>query len=195
MNIRSLAPRLTLPINRLLIKMRLRRMMKARLKRERKRRNRYLRLRKKLTDNPRMRSVADYARDARRDRVLLRFAGRNRPGARAALSNRDILRRRYKRTMEFAGKSIGKWPILFSLAFLVGGVGTGIAGYLLTGHMDPTGARGFNPWFTGLAASGLGGGIGMGRSPTGFTCVVCGLQILRPGACRGACDREASHGF
>ena len=28
----------------------------------------------------------------------------------------------------------------------------GIAGYLLTGHMDPTGARGFNPWFTGLSA-------------------------------------------
>ena len=75
MNIRSLAPRLTLPINRLLIKMRLRRMMKARLKRERKRRNRYLRLRKKLTDNPRMRSVADYAKDAQRDRVLLRFWG------------------------------------------------------------------------------------------------------------------------
>ena len=84
-------------------------MMNARLKKERKRRKKYLRLRKKLTDNPRLRTVAAYARDAQRDRVLLRFFGRDRPGARVAMRNQDILKRRYKRTMEFAGKSIGKW--------------------------------------------------------------------------------------
>ena len=119
-------------------------------------------LRKKLTDHPRLRSVADYARDAQRDRTLLRFAGRNVPGARAAMANKDVLKRRYKRTLEFSGNRNNKWNSLFSLAFLGGGVGMGIAGYLVTGYMDPTGVRGFSPWGNGLGASLLGGGIAMG---------------------------------
>ena len=138
------------------------RRMKAHLKAKAKRRKKYLRLRQKLTDQPRLRSVADYARDAQRDRVLLRFAGRNGPGARAAMRNRDILKRRYKRTMEFGGRHSGKWPTLFALAFLVGGVGVAIIGYWVTGYMDPTGARGFNPLLNGSVAGGAGGFIGLG---------------------------------
>ena len=137
------------------------------LKAAAKRRKKYLRIRKQLTERPRFRSVADYARDAQRDLILLRFGGRNVPGARAALRNRDVLRRRYKRTMEFAGKTNAKWPVLFLLGFLVGGVGMGIVGYALTGVMDPTGAKGFNPWFNGVGSSAIGGVIGMGGL-TGF---------------------------
>ena len=138
-----------------------RRRKKALLSARAKRRKKYLRLRQKVINQPRFRSVEEYAKDAQRDLVLLRFKGRNVPGARSALMNKGVLYRRYKRTLEFAGKTDVGWYTLFALAFLAGGVGMGIAGYLLTGHMDPTGARGFNPWFTGLAASGLGGGMGM----------------------------------
>ena len=134
---------------------------KKQLKATAARRKKYLRLRKKLTEHPRLRSVADYARDAQRDRTLLRFTGRNVPGARAAMANKDVLKRRHKRTLEFAGNN-NKWYSLFLLAFLGGCVGAGIAGYLVTGYMDPTGSRGFNPWVNGLGSSLLGGGIAMG---------------------------------
>ena len=134
---------------------------KAHLKAKAARRKKYLRLRKRLTEHPRLRSVGDYAEDARRDRVLLRFAGRNMPGARAAMASKDILRRRYKRTLEFAGKQ-DRWPAWFGLSFLGGGVGVGLIAYAVTDGMDPTGTRAGSPLFNGIGAGLLGGIIGPG---------------------------------
>ena len=136
--------------------------MKAHLKAKAKRRRKYLRLRKKLTDNPRLRTVADYARDAQRDRTLLRFVGRNVPGARAAIRNRAVLKRRYKRTLEFAGKSNLKWNTFFTLAFLVGGLGAGAFFWWWTGFNDPTGTKAGDPIVNGIVAAVAGGAIGPG---------------------------------
>ena len=157
---RRFARRLAWRCSHLRPKSRLRR-LKAHLKAEADRKRKYLRLRRKLTENPRLRTVEDYARDAQRDRVLLRFAGRAVPGARTAMAHKDVLRRRYKRTREFAGRSDGGWYALFTFALLGGGVGLGLVIYFIYAWNDPTGAKVGNPLVNGAASGILGGIIGI----------------------------------
>ena len=152
--------RLALRIKHLRPGSRLRR-MNAHLKAKEARRKKYLRLRSKLTEHPRLRTVADYARDAQRDRVLLRFVGRAVPGARTAMGHKDVLRRRYKRTREFAGKSDGGWYALFALALLGGGLGLGLFIYFLYEWNDPTGTKAGNALVNGAVGGLVGGGIGV----------------------------------
>ena len=146
---------------RWILHLKLRKQRKKQLKHEAKRKRRYEKARRKLTDHPRMRTVADYAKDAQRDRVLLRFRGRNVPGARTAIANRAVLRRRYKRTLEFAGKGDGGWYGLFALALLGAGVGVGLLVYFFYKYNDPTGTKPGDPLVNALVGGAAGGGIGV----------------------------------
>ena len=135
------------------------RRLAAQMKAKQKRKERYYQMRQRLTKMPRLRSVQEYADEAQRERPILRLAGANLPGMPNAMSNRDVLLRRFKRTQEFAGKIAAKDTAIYVALFILATVGLGGGMWLFeTFVRDPLNIKPGHPLlYAGLA--GGGGGI------------------------------------
>ena len=136
-----------------IIHRRLAKPMKAKMRR----RKRYYKLRRRLTEMPRLRSLEEYAAEAQRERPLASLGGANLPGRPTAMRNRDVLQRRYKRTQEFAGKISGADTLIYVGLFILGTIGLGGGMYLFEVFVrDPLDIKPGDP----LMYAGLVGGFG-----------------------------------
>ena len=135
-----------------------RRRKAARQKARQQWKRRYYRMRQRLTEMPRLRSVQEYAAEAKRERPILRFAGANLPGMPTAMANREVLQRRYRRTMQFAGKPETTATGVYIALFIVASFGLGELMYLFeTMVRDPLDIKPGHPlMYAGIAGGGGG---------------------------------------